>query len=422
MMRFQSSVATARPLTTTSSLCKASVSSSLLTVLPFYLVPYDSITYLLGADPSQISQTLPLTAVFAPFYLLLRIPNNLKVNFSRIVNIVPILIFLIFCFITLVNIFIENNSNVEADTLNRSFAASRQFMSMLLGIATYYMFVDATTRISTEKISNSLLNAALASTLLVVSQFAMGDFRAQGFSSEPSHLADFVVWAVIPACLGCSASKNIKLVIAGVAILALLFTFSATGYLKALCVALFLVIVRGLIVPGLLALAVTLLFVFLIISTQPDNYIFLMIGSIYEAYTNTGDIFLNNGSLIDRFFGFVGPLSLLDKPLAWFGFGFGGDSVYFKQMFNPDITAVILSVKGDLPSISSLQGKMLMYGGIWGYALYLTLWITAWHQTPKGHVARAILPAIFLGSLFSLGPIFLPYVWLWLAIAVTSAK
>ena len=91
--------------------------------------------------------------------------------------------------------------------------------------------------------------------------------------------------------------------------------------------------------------------------------------------------------------------------------------MYFPLLFTPDIAEIILSVKADIPALTSMQGKLLMYGGIIGYSFFLCAWVIAFRAAPKGHAARFMIPAIFAGSLFSMGPLFLPYIWLWLAIA-----
>jgi hypothetical protein len=77
-------------------------------------------------------------------------------------------------------------------------------------------------------------------------------------------------------------------------------------------------------------------------------------------------------------------------------------------------------VKGNIVGIASLQGKVLLYGGVVGYSVYLLTWWRAWRAAPPRHEARFVLPTIFASAFFSLGPFFMPYTWLWLAIATTA--
>jgi hypothetical protein len=139
--------------------------------------------------------------------------------------------------------------------------------------------------------------------------------------------------------------------------------------------------------------------------------------TIYEQKCQLG-----TGSFIDRFFGFAGPLSQLSGFHGWFGYGFGGDTVYFDRLFDEETAAAIREVKGEILSISSLQGKMLMYGGVAGYVLYLYAWKRSLFQVPRAHIARVMIPTIFASSLFSLGPLFLPYVWFWLSIGACASE
>ena len=52
---------------------------------------------------------------------------------------------------------------------------------------------------------------------------------------------------------------------------------------------------------------------------------------------------------------------------------------------------------------------MFLYGGVAGYLLYLCAWWMAWRAAPRRHPARFLIPTVFAASLFSLGPLFLPY-------------
>jgi hypothetical protein len=154
-----------------------------------------------------------------------------------------------------------------------------------------------------------------------------------------------------------------------------------------------------------------------ILLLYPDNYIFMLI-NLFRKFLESGK--LVGGSFIDRFFGFAGPVSMLSGPHGWLGFGLGGDTVYFDRIFDADTAAAIRHEKYVIASISSLQAKMLLYGGIVGYSYYLAGWWKSWRAAPVTHAARFMIPTAFVASIFSLGPFFLPYVWLWLAAGATA--
>jgi hypothetical protein len=256
---------------------------------------------------------------------------------------------------------------------------------------------------------------------LAMLQIALRKDRVEGLSAEPSQFADFLVYAALPACLLASAKIFARVRNGFIGAVALLGTFSTTGYIKCFAIAISHFSANGKWLRGFMIILLMVFLVAIFFILFPDNYAVSIVLFIWNSYSTTGT--LVTASLIDRFFGFVGPLSLLGAPHSWLGYGLGGDSVYFDRMFSQEIADVIRAAKGNIVAISSLQGKMLMYGGVLGYAAYLMAWGVAWRGAGKANIARVVLPGIFIASIFSLGPIFLPYVWLWLAIgAVGSAK
>jgi hypothetical protein len=175
--------------------------------------------------------------------------------------------------------------------------------------------------------------------------------------------------------------------------------------------------VKGHFARGLIITIFALSLIYGVLLLYPDNYIFGLF-SLFQQFLDSGTLI--GGSFIDRFFGFVGPLRMLGHLHGWFGLGLGGDTVYFDQLFDPATAEAIRTEKNAIASISSLQGKMLLYGGIFGYLFYFSAWWSSWCSVPKTHPARFLIPTVFAASLFSLGPLFLPYVWLWFAFGVTA--
>jgi hypothetical protein len=309
---------------------------------------------------------------------------------------------------------------LRADDAMRMPTAMRQGLSMALGIASLVMFQDALLRLGLQHCMRWVMVGAVPGLMLGMGQALMGADRVQGMSSEPSHMADMLVFSFLPACMLAPLRKRTRqiAVLAGLALL--LATLSTTGFLKALFIVGAFFAARGQLGRGLMWVALAIAISYALLSLYPDNYVFLILSFMSAMYEQTGE--LGTGSFIDRFFGFVGPLSQLINWHGWLGFGFGGDTVYFDSLFSPETADAIREVKGEIAAISSLQGKMLMYGGVAGYAIYLAAWRRAFLSTPRGHLARVMLPALFAASLFSLGPTFLPYLWIWLAIAATSGN
>jgi hypothetical protein len=390
-----------------------------LAILPWLVIPYDSLTYLLGFDVLSTSQTLPVTALLSLPYLLLR---GLRPQMSAAAKAVfrcLLWAFLAMTIITLLNTVAEMATDVHANAELRIPAAMRQGLSMLLGLSTLLMFQDSLARIGEMACMRWAVIGCVPTLVWGMLQLAGGAFRVQGFSSEPSQLADLLVLCLLPACVLSIRSTTVLLVVAGIGLMLLVATFSTTGYIKAMFLVMAVYALRGQITKGLLLILTATIVGYGIISLFPGNYVSLMLSFMQEVYGQTGEF--AGGSFIDRFFGFVGPFSQLSGWHAWIGYGFGGDTVYFDSLFSPGVADTIRAVKGDMVSISSLQGKMLMYGGVVGYALYLAGWYRAFVAAPRRHLSRAMIAALFAASLFSLGPIFLPYIWMWLAVAANSA-
>lgn len=388
--------------------------------LPFLFLPYDSLTYLLGFDLASTAQTLPLTALFSlPYLLLCALRLQLTPAARAIAGRLLICLFWMLAMWVLGYILTDPRDGELMEDF-RTNAGSRQALSFFLGLTSFLMFADALARAGERHAMRMVLLGSIPNIIAILLQFFGGDFRIQGLSSEPSHLADYMVFAVVPALYVLYENRWHFLPWLGATTLLIGLTFSSTGYLK-LAGFLFVkygglkriwrgVIVLGMVVIGLMA----------IYYLFPDNYISLTLRFMLSSYNTTGE--LAGGSWVDRWNGLVGPLThLVTSMSSWLGYGFGADTIYFYKIFSPEVAQQILAVKGDIPAISSLHGKLMLYLGPVGYLLYLSTWWKAYRACPANHIGKALLPAVLLGSLFSLAPFFLPYVWLALAISSSTA-
>ena len=389
-----------------------------LAALPFFLLPYDSLLWLVGAELRMV-QTLPATSVLSVPYLIL---SGLRPRSSRQGRYLALrlgILFLILAITTLVTTTYEISVFSTEQIATRVSSGLRQGVSFFLGLTTFLMFQDALLRIGSTTAFRISLIAAAPTLALVVFQVASGVFRVQGFSSEPSHLADYLVWIVFPAVFLASVGRFSLTMVLPATSAALFVTYSTTGYIKAFLLAAIWALRRRSLVLMFLVIIFSVCSFFVILEYFPESYVSLVLNFMLLTYESTGNL-NSTGSFIDRFYGIAGPVSMLSDARSWLGYGFGADSVYFESMFPASIAEVIRETKGDVPSIASLQGKLLLYGGVIGYLLYLLCWLTAWRSAPSGHPARVVLPALFVVTFFSLGPFFLPYVWFWLAAAVTT--
>jgi hypothetical protein len=317
--------------------------------------------------------------------------------------------------VTAVNIideFARANNVLDAHRLATAF---RQAVSMTLGIATLAMFQSTIRNLGLARCMRYAVFGSLPTITVALMQIGRGEFRVQGLSSEPAQFADVLVFALIPAVFLGGFSRRVRVPLLIFSAFLLLLTFSSTGYMKALFAIGAYAISRGRFVSGVVIASGVTALVALFLFLNPDNYVFTVLNLLYKGIEDGS--YMRIPTFVDRFYGLAGPLSLAATSHGLFGFGFGGDTVYFPRLFTRDIAEIILSVKAGVPALTSMQGKLLMYGGVVGYSIFLSAWVLAYRAAPKGHASRFMVPAIFVGTLFSMGPLFLPHVWLWLAIA-----
>jgi hypothetical protein len=396
----------------------ADVRRDVLAVIPWLLLPYDSVTHLLGLSAGATSETLPATALLAIPYLLAR---------GRVLRICPdsrsVLKLLIKCvavtlIVTAVNFAGEQSGGFRADFPSlRVITAARQGTSMAFGVASFLMFQDALLRLRVKVCMTWIVIGMIPEFVIVGAQVAHHAYRVNGFSPEPADLGDLLVFGFLPACVVAGMEMRGKLLgmVAGVG--TLLRAFSGTALMEGFFVTGALFWMKRQYVLGAILVGIFSVSVYVVFRLFPANYVVSLVSFIIANYKTSGH--LASGSLVDRLYGLLGPILLMRTPHAWLGFGFGGDSVYFYHLFPADISRIIRSTKLGFLSISSLQGKMLLYGGIVGYGYYIAAWRKAWSCGDGSLLSRIMLLGAFATSLFSLGPFFIPYVWLWLAVAST---
>src|ERR1700692_2625153 len=104
-----------------------------LSALPFLILPYESVTYLLGLDAGETSQTLPATAVFSLAYILIRrgrlifSPTGARVFRYLFLSFVCIIL------VTLANIVWDSFGDPGIHDELRMPTALRQGVSLILG-------------------------------------------------------------------------------------------------------------------------------------------------------------------------------------------------------------------------------------------------------------------------------------------------
>lgn len=389
-----------------------------LAIIPWLLLPYDSVTHLLGFSAGATSETLPATALFSVVYVLargkcLRVCSASDAMFSLLMKCAIVILI-----VTVVNFTVEQCGGFHPDFPSLRFiTAIRQGTSMMLGLTSFLMFQDGLLRLRLSECMSWIVVGMIPEFIIIGIQIANHTYRVQGFSPEPADLGDLLVFAFLPACVVASLAMRSRLMALLAGAGALVRAFSGTALIEGFFVASTYVFMKRKFTLGVIAIGILLTCVYLVFRIFPHNYVAVLVSFIVLSYRASGH--LQSGSLVDRLYGLLGPVSLLRSPHAWLGYGFGGDNVYFFHLFPAGIARIVKSSKQGFLSISSLQGKMLMYGGIVGFGYYIAAWRRAWLSGGGNVLVRVMLIGVFATSLFSLAPFFIPYVWLWLAVAST---
>ena len=172
--------------------------ANIIALIILIALPYDSLTYLLGLDSNSISQTLPFVALVSPIYLFIIFLKRINFSFKLNISLMPIIILAYLIIVTIVNVVIENNIKLDSINSNLRINSSfKQFVSFFLGIIIFYAFNDIFKRLKNNSTQILIILATIPTLLLCFYQLYSGLYRIQGFSSEPSHLADYLVWIFI---------------------------------------------------------------------------------------------------------------------------------------------------------------------------------------------------------------------------------
>lgn len=239
-------------------------------------------------------------------------------------------------------------------------------------------------------------------------------FRVQGFSTEPSHFGHFLSFACIPWMIisGLSSKRNKMLFL--YLNICLLLTFSITAYFSAFLVYFFWIINNLTLIKfhhvlfGLAFFTLSLFYIELDFTYVYQNVSFLL------SYNNFIEGLQFSASLSDRFYSFWAPITgLLDSKII-FGRGIGGDYLILPEIVPREVYELISSVRSGEVGVSSFFGKIITWGG-WPLMLaYIFIFFMLYQKADKK--IRYFAFPVFINSLFSMGALVVPYIWMWLAI------
>jgi hypothetical protein len=386
-----------------------------MTFSPYLLLPFDSIFLLLGFS-GGFSQVFPAVLVYSGLILFaaLFFPKS----FRRVDLLEYILLFFILGYLLLVTwapFFFNDDKNIAWSSF------LRQFMALLGGLAIYLSFriFDVSSIVIARHIKIALITT-IPIIFLQIFGSAGDPFRVQGYSTEPSHFGHFLSFAAIPWMLiaGLSSSSNkILFVYLNVC---LLLTVSITAYFSAFLVYMlwtinnFNIIKFHHVVVTLVFCSLFLLFVDIEFSYAYRN------ASFFLSFDNFNAGMLSSASLTDRFYSFWAPIGGLIDSKITFGGGIGGDYLILPEIVPSEALELISSVRSGDVGLASFFGKVVTWGG-WVLAWLYVVIFFIFYKNADQNIRYFALP-VFISSLFSMGSLVVPYVWMWFAILRNSKK
>ena len=224
-----------------------------------------------------------------------------------------------------------------------------------------------------------------------------------------------LVFYLLPAIIFAIKNRFLKFISGSIFIFLLSLTSSFVGILKFT----FVLIINSLSKrKNLILLIITPLILFLIFLQYVPKYLLTNIELLKIILDSNFEMLYLSASFTDKLFSFIGPITNLNSFNSIIGYGFGSDASHFYTIFPEDIALVISDTRGIL-GISSVHGKIILYGGLLSYSLFITSFIIVLRRQKLPILFKSIIFTIFATSTISLTPFMLTYIWFWLALGST---
>ena len=378
-------------------------------------MPFDSVPSLLGFS-SGFSQVFPAVLIFSVIYCFLGILQPR--GFKKISVYELALIFLIVTYlllITVINYCQLSDQNVTGPIL------FKQFFSLVGGLLIYLSF--RITDINPERLAICAKWFLVFLVPVVIYQlfFQPSDYvRIQGFSTEPSHFGNFLVFFALPALFLANDRGARFFALLFLCNVFILSTVSMTAFFSAGLFYLGWTLASRALSLKQVFVVCTSLFTILGFTLLADvNFDYLLSNasafSSSEAFASALSV---SGSLVDRLYSFWGPAYGILSGLVVFGAGIGGDIALLPRLVPAEQFDIIASVRAGPVGVSSFAGKVMTWGGVPLTAItYLVFARLFWQASSQ--MKAAVMP-VFFSAFFSMGALVVPYIWFWIAFLVQS--
>lgn len=363
---------------------------------------------LLLFDNIQFMGINVLTQTF-PFILL---PALLNVKIRGKVNVFLLAEFFLFVYGLIISIIY-----MLSDAAYSQNGFIRQTISYALGLIIFSYFLRNKNFFNQKYLATNINLCVLLIMPLVLYQVFILGHRAQGFSNEPSHLGDVLVLVVFPFIFLSWTENKFNFPALLLCFIFLIMTFSMTSYLKfAIFIFVYLLMRNFLLIC--LFISTIYLFGYLILVSDADFYIIKMFHNDFNALI-TLQLASFSGSFVDRFILLLMLFDMQTDIRLLFGGGFGCELSCFFPLIDQDLASIIKSVKSDPPTLSPFYAKQIFYFGIVPVTIVAFLYFKRLiHLRKRGRVNNievSIFITVSVSALFSIGPFWLPYIWMWKA-------
>lgn len=249
--------------------------------------------------------------------------------------------------------------------------------------------------------------------------------RIQGLFYEPSYYGDYLTLILLPSFVHILETKDNRarfkkgylLLIAILLVANIIFVESGTALLKVMTLAGILFCFY----PARFKTRVLILFsaaIFFIGSVFIFNGYIQRVWDLALDTLNNPVNFFHHHTLYDRLYPVYPALKSLLSWRGSMGLGFGADYFEFKNLYPAITHADMIATKPSLSYFNSFASKIFLYLGIPGLIAYLYLFIICL-KTRKPMIKIGLLNAL-LASLWGIANFSLPYLWLWLALALND--
>jgi hypothetical protein len=306
----------------------------------------------------------------------------------------------------------------------------RQLAAMILGLITLMAFREIFKKTQFEKMSSAVVICSIPFLLLGIYQHTTGHTigvytRVQSLFMEPSYFGDYLILILAP-CLFYQLekfihlSRSFKMLYLIIIILWLsnvYFIQSGTAILKLVSLVGFTVFFYPVSLKkkfsGLIS---AFLFVGITIFAT-KGYLYFLFQYVLQIVEDP-NAFFKIHNFYDRFFPLYASLNSLISLKGFLGLGFGGDYFEFTNLYPQSTHAEMLSHKSEtLSFFNAFAPKIILYSGILG-VMWLFLLIRTGFKTQNLFIKIALLNVI-LSSYWGIPNFSLPYLWFWLALALT---